>query len=218
MQTPQPQNSSEPGSRHHRRKVLIQISIFCTVLIVIPFAAVGVSYISYSRNSSALESLPRLGQIPDFALVERSGQPIGQSDLNGRVWIADFIFTYCAGPCPRMTAEFIKLQREFKDTDRVRLVTFTVDPDRDTPQALRDYADRHGAHPTKWLFITGDLREVHRLVVEGFKLGSVEDPMMHSTRFVLVDADGAVRGYYDSEEPAAIDNMVRHARLLARLN
>ena len=218
MQTPQPENAPQAASPHRRRKVLIQISIFCTVLIVIPFAAVGVSYISYSRNSAALESLPLLGRIPDFALVERTGEPIGLPDLNGRVWIADFIFTYCAGPCPRMTAEFIKLQREFKDTDRVRLVTFTVDPDRDTPEALRDYADRHDAHPTKWLFVTGDRPEVHRLVVQGFKLGSVQDPMMHSTRFVLVDADGAVRGYYDSEEPAAIRNMVRHARLLAHLN
>ena len=218
MKTPQPETPPEPGSPNRRRTALIQISIFCTVLIVIPFAAVGVSYIAYSRNSAALESLPRLGQIPDFTLVERTGQPIGLSDLNGRVWIADFIFTYCAGPCPLMTAEFVKLQREFKDTDRVRLVTFTVDPDRDTPQALRDYADRHHAHPEKWLFVTGDRPDVHRLVVKGFKLGSIEDPMMHSTRFVLVDAEGAVRGYYDSEEPAAIEKMVQHARLLAHLN
>lgn len=199
---------------NQRPRTVIQLTIVCAILIVLPIAAVGVTYVAAARRNTELQNMPVLGRLPDFHLIERSGKPITLADLKDRIWIADFIFTYCAGPCPRMTATFSELQKALKDQHTVRLVTFTVDPDRDTPNVLRDYADQHGADPNKWLFVTGKRAAIHRLVTAGFKLGSVENPMMHSTRFVLVDGD-KIRGYYDSEEPESVDSLLKDALLLS---
>lgn len=179
-----------------------------------------VAYLQYARVEGAraaarergiLKDLPVLGEVPAFSLTERSEKPVALDDLRGRVWVADFIFTNCAGPCPVMSRRMQDLQAELlRDRmDKVVCVSFSVDPERDTPAALREYADQRGASPSRWLFVTGPKAALRALCVNGFKLAvqddaSPDDQILHSSRFVLVDKRGRIRGYYralaDEEE------------------
>ena len=147
-------------------------------------------------------------EVTPFALTERSGRFVSNDDLKGKVWVASFVFTRCSGPCPSVTGTMARLQSELDLDNRpdLRLVTFTVDPDRDTPDELKKYADQFRAHPDRWLFLTGKEDEIHRLARDGFKLGvsRSESPnppagqeFDHSTFLVVVDKAGRVRGFRD---------------------
>jgi cytochrome oxidase Cu insertion factor (SCO1/SenC/PrrC family) len=147
--------------------------------------------------------------VGEFSLTERSGKTVTDKDLRGNVWIGSFVFTRCTGPCPAVTNTMGRLQAGLRDemkAGRVKLVTFTVDPARDDLQALNDYANSRQADPHNWLFLTGDERTIHKLLREQFKQ-AVErklgpdvkpgDEFGHSTRLVLVDKNGVIRGTYD---------------------
>lgn len=150
--------------------------------------------------------LPVYGQVPRFELTAQSGHKFDSQQLAGKIWVADFIYTTCSGPCPRMTS----LMRRIEQTTAaaasdVRFVSFTVDPERDTPAALAAYAERFHAEPARWFFLTGDPKVLQMLDRETFKLGNMDGAMNHSTRFVLVDRRGRIRGYYGTsdEDPSA---------------
>lgn len=160
----------------------------------------------------------KYGMVPDFDLVERSNRKVTRQDLTGKVWVADFIFTSCGGTCPAMTSQMRKLQDKlFAD---IRLVSFTVDPTHDTPAVLTEYANRYGADKDRWLFLTGDAEAIQKLTVGGFKLaldptgGNDVEPIVHSSRFVLVDREGFIRGYYGTQELADVDKLVADANNL----
>jgi cytochrome oxidase Cu insertion factor (SCO1/SenC/PrrC family) len=146
--------------------------------------------------------------VTPFALTERSGRPVSNDDLKGKVWVASFVFVRCSGPCPSVTATMARLQSELDlaNTPDLRLVTFTVDPDRDTADELKKYADRYRADPDRWLFLTGKEDEIHRLAKTGFKLGvsrsknpnpPAGQEFDHSTFLVVVDKAGRVRDFFD---------------------
>ena len=169
--------------------------------------------------------LPVLGDVPDFTLVGIDGKPVKRSDLAGRVWVADFIFTHCAGPCPAMSSRMSQLSQQFRNDRNIQLVTFTVDPERDTPAALAEFAGLMKADPARWWFLTGSKEAVYKLSREGFKLGAGQNdkslpefaqmPFFHSTRFVLVDQQARIRGYYEGVEPQALFKLLDDARGLA---
>jgi protein SCO1 len=163
-------------------------------------------------------ALPTHGTVADFALQSQTGRRVTRDDLFGQVWIADFIFTHCAGPCPRMTADLARLSQDLTSFPDLRLVSFTVDPERDTPEVLAGYAKSYDADPHRWYFLTGDKKVIQRLATQSFKVSASgaqgEDPVMHSTRFVLVDRHGRIRGYYDSNEPQQIAALSRDAAAL----
>jgi len=142
--------------------------------------------------------LDDFGPVPDFRLTERSGRTITSADLNGKIWIASFVFTRCTGPCPQVTGTMARLQNELAGKDDVRLVSFTVDPDRDSLDDLRAYADHFGADKDRWLFLTGPKDMIDPLCEKGFGLGLQRKPgeeITHSTRLTLVDRHGHKRGY-----------------------
>ena len=118
---------------------------------------------------------PPFGEVPDFTLLERSGRSLTKTDLLGKVWIVDFIFTTCVDACPLVSSRMAKLQAVFASEADVRLVSITVDPEHDTPEVLTRYAASFGAHPQRWLFLTGEKASIYRLAREGFHLG-VFDP------------------------------------------
>ncbi len=150
--------------------------------------------------------------IEDFTLTERSGKKMSKSDLLGKVWVASFVFTRCAGPCPQVTGTMKTLQADLAHIPDVRLVTFTVDPARDDPAELRKYADFFGADKDHWLFLTGGEKEIHQLLQDSFKVATVRNDkgkpgfeFDHSTRLAVVDRAGNVRGYYPGMgDPAAL--------------
>jgi protein SCO1/2 len=180
-------------------------------------SAAGLALLALGRALLHRERPPVLGQVPAFALVERSGRPLTAGALRGRPWVAGFIFTRCGGACPAMTARMATLHHEHPDD--LALVSFTVDPGHDTPEVLRRYAERAGAGPG-WLFATGERDALYRLAIHGFKLGVEEvppedqgaggdGPFLHSSHFVLVDALGRIRGYYDSTDDEALRRLRR---------
>ena len=169
----------------------------------------------------AAAPLPTYGQVPAFSLTDHRGQPVTRATLAGSVWIADFIFTRCAGQCPMMSAQMASLKRALQGAPGIRLVSFSVDPSHDTPQRLADYAVHYGALDRRWLFMTGEPAAMTSLVQDGFHLGigldgSAREPITHSVRLVLVDQQGLIRGYYDATDAAAMAQLQRDARRLAR--
>lgn len=195
------------------------------ILILLSLAAVGmVAFLQYSRVDRARlresareqlnarpEPLPIIATLPDFTLIESSGQRVSLNDLRGRVWVADFFFTYCAGPCPVMSRRMKELRHILKDQkmEDVVCVSISVDPARDTPRVLKEYGQMMQAEQGQWLFLTGQKPQIFDLAVHGFKVAvadesQAQDQILHSTRFVLVDRVGRIRGYYkalaDDEE------------------
>ncbi|MHB2016811.1 MAG: DUF420 domain-containing protein [Candidatus Xenobia bacterium] len=150
-----------------------------------------------------------LGTVADFTLTERSGRTVHLADLRGKVWIADLIFTTCPGPCPLMSHEMAQLQKSLPR--RVQLVSFSVDPEHDTPAVLSAYAKQYGADPDRWWFLTGDPTTIQNLARNSFKqaVEPGQGGVVHGTHFVLVDGDGNLRGFYDSSDAAAMARL-RH--------
>lgn len=163
-----------------------------------------------SRN----EPFEVFNTVPDFRLISESGAEFASSrQLKGKVWVANFIFTTCKGPCPRMTSQMRRVQDGLVNED-IRMVSFTVDPEHDTPEALAAYAKRNGADPARWNFLTGPQADLHRLAREVFLLGNVDGKLEHSTRFVLIDRGGRIRRYYDSSEAGSIAHLIGDVRRL----
>jgi protein SCO1/2 len=145
-----------------------------------------------------------LGAVGDFTLTERSGQSISKSDLLGKIWIASFEFVRCTQGCPQISATMEQLQTDLARFPDVRLVTFTVDPEHDRPEELREYAQHYHADPERWLFLTGDEKTIYQLLEKSFRLpaqkntaGDPGNAVMHSPKLVLVDRQGRIRGYFD---------------------
>lgn len=159
--------------------------------------------------------LPVLSRVTDFALTNQAGRVVTAASLRGQPWLADIIFTRCPGPCVRMTRNLAALQARLPQAPQVRLVTLTADPAFDTPEVLRRYAQAFGADLDRWDFLTGPQREVYALATQQLLLAVGENPdpatarpedlFLHSTRVVLVDAEGRVRASYDGEDPAALE-------------
>ncbi|MGE5569040.1 MAG: SCO family protein [Rhodospirillales bacterium] len=161
------------------------------------------------------QPLPVLGQVPEFTLTAQNGEPFGSSSLDGKIWVSDFIFTTCRGPCPRMSSQMHWVGQQVADLPDVRLVSFTVDPERDTPVVLAEYAKRFRADPGQWYFLTGPSSVLEHLDREGFKLGGMDGSLTHSTRFVLVDRQRRIRGYYHTDDGEGLKRLVSDIRRLA---
>jgi protein SCO1/2 len=159
-----------------------------------------------ARVSSS--QLPVMAQLPDFVLTNQTGAQVMLSQLGGKVWVADIIFTRCAGPCPKMTQRMSELQTALAKESGVQLVTLTTDPEFDTPAVLTAYGAKYGADAARWQFLTGTKGQVARLAIDGLKLTTLEkapgeradpaDLFIHSTMFVLVDKSGRLRGVYET--------------------
>ena len=162
--------------------------------------------------------LPSYGVVPDFTLTDQTGAALSSAALAKRVWVADFIFTNCPGPCPRMSSQMHEVQDALTDARDVRFVSFTVDPARDTPPVLAAYARHFEADPGKWFFLTGEVPQLNRMSRGVFMLGDVDGSLQHSTRFALVDRAGRIRGYYLTSEADAIPRLIADAKRLLKEN
>ena len=199
------------------------------------------------------ENMGFYGQVPDFSLIDQSRQNRTLADLKGKVWVADFIYTSCPDTCLLQTAQMTKLQKDLSEEKDVRFVSITVDPERDTPEVLAEYAKRYGADTEKWFFLTGEKESIYRLAEEGFHLTAMEilpeensrraphvhesqekngesasqryrlseeqktsdeASYLHSARFVLVDRQGQIRGYYIGVDAEALQRLLREVKIL----
>jgi cytochrome oxidase Cu insertion factor (SCO1/SenC/PrrC family) len=201
---------------------------FLTIGIAGMFVIVAstVSYIALRsngpRSTESKWQLPAYGVVPEFSLTEANGKSLRRADLREQVWIASFIFTRCAEACPAMMRQEVGVQGQLPVRDDLRLVSFSVDPDYDSPAVLRQYAEIFGVDRSRWLFLTGDKKQIYDLAIRGFKLATEdadptkEMPILHSAKLILVDRRGTIRGYYDSTASAELEKLVRDAtKLLA---
>jgi protein SCO1/2 len=155
-----------------------------------------------------VKPLPVLSAVADFTLTNQLGRTVTLADLRGHVWVADFIFTRCPGPCLKMTRQMKDLEQALPAGGRTKLVTLTTDPEFDTPPVLKTYGERFGADPNRWLFLTGAKNEIARLGTDSLKLTAMEkkpeerespsDLFIHATLFVVVDKQGRMRGVYET--------------------
>lgn len=196
--------------------------VWKVVLILIPLVTLGL--LLWLRqlevNTLRQRTVSSYGRVPAFELINQDGRPFGSTQLLGKIWIADFIYTTCPGPCPMISSRMSELQKPLEKTD-VHLVSFTVDPARDTPQVLRGYAEKLQAEPSRWDFLTGPQSAIYDLSRNGFKLaisdGSQEKGLpVHSTRLILVDRHGEIRGYYDAVEADAMTKLLADTNHLLR--
>lgn len=179
------------------------------VLLPLAFGLAVAGFVLLGREAPVAPELAI--PLPEFALTERDGSTVGLAELAGRPWIADFVFTRCAIYCPRLTARMQRLRETLPAS--VRSVSITVDPEHDTPEVLADYARTWSIEGRDWLFLTGETDTVRALIREGF-LQPVEDtpevvgsPILHSNRFVLVDEQNRIRGFYDAFDEAAMEDL-----------
>ncbi len=168
---------------------------FLTAILLLAFA---------TAFSACARPLPVFGDVPDFSLTDQEGRTVTKKDLAGSVWVADFIYTGCATACPALTQRMAELKPV------ARLVSFSVDPEVDTVERLKTYSERFGADPASWSFLTGPVEDVRKTISEGFKLSAqkVDADVFHSEKFVLVDAQGRIRGYFDAD-PKGIEALRR---------
>ena len=213
------------------RPFLRQPWVWMTIVVFIAVAAgVGLwarqALLSRTGTSDErpLEGIQRFGAVPEFTFVERSGREFRLADLREKVWVLDFIYTHCPDTCPIQSAQMKSLQDEFAPEKDLRFVSITVDPARDTPAALSEYAGRFSADRERWLFLTGDKDAIYALAQEGFHLAVAELPLAsrepaaathaHSPRFVLIDRKAQIRGYYQATDKPALARLRRDLRKL----
>ena len=201
-----------------RSAVVFRVVLFG--LLLMPVSAVVLVWIGRERIAATRSGLPLLGRVQEFALTESNGKPAGLTQLRGRVWVAGFVFTHCAGTCPIITHNMKLLQQALPVRDDLKLVSISVDPARDTPAVLAEYAEKNGADRAHWWFLTGTRADVYRLTRDVFKLavddanGTEEEPILHSAKLVLVDRSGQIRGYYDGTDVATLKKVAKDVGLL----
>lgn len=190
-------------------------------------AVLLVAGLSLHRGRVPATIPPVLGEVPDFALTERSGRTVTRAALSGQPWVADFIFTRCAGMCPALSTRMAELRRRAREAGQpVRFVSFTVDPTHDTPAVLQGYAGRFGADGNDWWFLTGERAALYDLIKNGFRVTVADRPpadapatgelITHSDRFILVDGRGRIRGYYHGMDAEAAPALLRDLTAVAR--
>lgn len=195
-------------------------ALFALALLALPLAA----QFLWTANR-----LPVLGVLPPFSLTDQDGKSFSRKELEGKVWVADFVFIGCNAVCPLLTQRMKSLEtRLSKDgrTAEVGFVSLSVDPEHDTPERLKEYAQRFGADSADWRFVTGPVEAVQKTIVDGFKIGMGRVPLregaaepsdfeiVHGQKFVLVDRKGQIRGYYDVDLPDGIERLAGDVALL----
>lgn len=196
----------------------LQRIVWGTLAIV--FVLVAVAAIRSWRSTDG-DALPIEGVVPDFQLIDQNGRRLTRDQLRGQVWVADFIFTRCTSVCPALSASMARLRTELRHAgdSSIRFVSFSVDPQHDTPPVLREYATQFADNDQQWFFLTGDRTVLYSLIGDGFHLAvaSRDDPaatdpnqlITHSDRFVLVDEALQIRGYYRGTDDEALIRLVR---------
>jgi protein SCO1 len=176
---------------------------------------------STARDPAALEVY---GELPPFSFTDHRDQPLSDGDLRGHVTVASFLFTRCPTVCPVVVLKLRRVEEETRDLgDRLRIVSFSVDPEHDTPEVLAGFAAAQRADSPRWSFVTGPTEEMRARVEDSLKIaidhqGTLEDgvpDIVHGTHFVLLDAELRIRGYYDSGDAERLADLAADARALA---
>jgi len=193
-----------------------------TVVLALAIVAIGAWRWQLARAPKS-ELFADYGQVAAFTLTDQDGKKFGSADLKGKIWVADFVFTRCHGPCPLLTTRMAELQKKFTGKKDFMSVSFSVDPDYDQPAVLTAYAATYGANSSSWKFLTGPSETLYPFIRNNFKLAVApnnqdvavgEIDIMHSLYFVLVDRKGHIRGFYDTTNAQMLEKLKSDIPLL----
>jgi protein SCO1 len=203
------------------QKILTTMLWCCAVLGMLLFLALSSAKreaqpVTTAQGSDNSAELPVLFDLPTFKLLDQDGHEFTDEQLRGKPFVASFVFTHCAGPCPMMFGKMAAMQKNVPNPN-IKLVTFTVDPERDTPEVLKKKAKELGAEEGRWYFLTGDKDSVHKVLKDMYMPtpGPDDDPLMHTTQFYLFDASGKCRGRYTSTIVDDMKKLTADAEMLA---
>lgn len=192
--------------------VMTSLSFIGLVAILVAMSMVENQRATSAQQVSAQslndDGLDVYGHVTDFAMENQAGNTVTLEAMQGKIWVADFIFTSCPGICPAMSKNMSVLQQAFVDVPDVQLVSISVDPETDTSEVLAKYGERFDANPEQWQFLRGDADAVLELAREGMLIGSGDEPINHSSKFVLVDGNGDLRGFYTGTESEDISQLI----------
>ncbi|MFC1729461.1 SCO family protein [candidate division KSB1 bacterium] len=194
-------------------------SIFSGWLILAAVAAVllgGAAWFVITSAEQSRADIDIYGNVPDFEFRAHTGEKFGSENLKGSISVIDIIFTSCRAACPIMTPNMAALYRAFEESDIVRFVSISCDPEVDTLPVLQEYARTYGVADGRWKFLRTDIENVVELSEKGFMLSASGLPMGHSTKFILVDENLQIRGYYDGLSSDSIDILKEHIAILAK--
>lgn len=203
-------------------KSSLRIWLFTLVVLAVP----TVAYIAYSNWEGTYAELPIYGpvtevdgqvshhRIPDFEFVNQEGIKYALSDIEGKIAVVDFFFSYCPSICPKMTRNIQDVAEKYANEEDLQFISFSVDPERDTPARLAEFAEMYHADSEQWNFLTGDKRELYHLARKGFFLSATDgdggpNDFIHSENIVLIDRQGQIRGYYNGTDELAIRDLIR---------
>jgi protein SCO1 len=183
---------------------------------VIAFAVAGLLIFGASRLFKSSErrdvdAMPPIGEVPSFSFTTQEGKTLTKEDLLGKVWVADFVFTRCNGPCPVMTSRMAELAKGLAKAKDVRVVSISVDPEYDTPAVLKEYSERMLADPSQWTFLTGPKLEIDEFARKGmFQVLAYDGKGVptHSTRFLVIDREGKIRKTRSLDEPELVQKLL----------
>jgi protein SCO1 len=185
------------------------------IIVLFFILAIGILLL-YSIRNGQRDTLPRIIEAPPFTLIDQDGNVFSSETLKGYITVVNFIFTSCGGICPVMTFQMQQLHQRFDNTQNVRFISITVDPERDTPDVLKSYAKGYDADLSRWIFLTGGKDEIFDISRKGYLLGveseggTLTEPILHSQKFVLVDNEGFIRGYFDGFDDNEIEELYRY--------
>lgn len=198
-----------------------KIALLLLILIV---PSVGYLLITTGKNN--YKRLPYIGErtisekgdtiyhsVPDFSFTNQNGEPVSWATYDDKIVVVDFFFTTCPTICPKMTTQLVRVQKKFAAQRDVKLLSFTVNPETDNVEALKDYERKFMIKDSKWNLLTGDKKKIYELAINGFKLPAGEDAMaeggfLHSEYVMLIDKDRHIRGFYDGTNKASVDTLI----------
>lgn len=177
-------------------------------------------FLDPSKFSTPSESqeLPSFHSISPFILTDQDSLTFTSSTLAGKIYVASFFFTSCEGPCPVLNGNLSRLEQKFREDQNVSFVSISIDPETDRPEVLKEYGKKFHADFSRWHFLTGEWKDIEKIALSGFKLGTSNDSKVHSTKFVLVDQRGTVRGYYDGTDEKQVEQLTEHIVKLKELS
>lgn len=164
-------------------------------------------------------------RISAFEFLDQNNQKFSSEKLKDKIWVAEYFFTTCGTICPKMNQQMMKVQQAFNSDDEVKIVSFTVDPEIDTPEQLSNYAKGHEANPNQWFFLTGKKEELYQFArqsifvlkpAEAANLGDAGSDFIHTNNFVLVDRLGRIRGYYDGTDEKEVKVLIEDIKILKK--
>lgn len=173
-------------------------------------------------------SMQRMGyghKIQSFSFTDQNNKTVNDMQVKGKIWVAEYFFTTCGTICPKMNQQMMRVQNEFKNDNDIKILSFTVDPETDTPEQLKTYADGHGAIENQWYFLTGKKEDLYQFArksifvlkpAEAANLGDAGSDFIHTNNFVLIDKEGRIRGYYDGTDNKEVTQLISDIKLLKK--